>query len=311
MRSFKNYFMLFLKGTGMGASDVVPGVSGGTIAFITGIYEELINSIKSFDLKAISLLFTFRLKEFVEKVNLWFLTAVFSGVLLSIFSLSHLLEYLLINHPALIWSFFFGLVVASAIMIISDIRKWSFGVVLSIVLGAAIAYIITSFSPVHTTTAYWFIFLSGAIAICAMILPGISGSFILLLLGKYAFILNAVNELKIGILLIFASGAAVGLILFSNFLSWLLKKYHYLTIGLLAGFMIGSLNKIWPWKNTISTYTDSSGVEHPLVQKNIFPEISMSSDFLPALILALTGFFLIIVLYKVSQKEDAGKVYEN
>jgi putative membrane protein len=293
--------MLFLKGVGMGASDVVPGVSGGTIAFITGIYEELIASIKEFDFKAFRLLFTFRLKELFEKVNAWFLLALLSGILLSIFSLSHVLEYLLINYPSYIWSFFFGLVIASAIMVLTDIKNWSVGIVISTIAGAAIAFWITSVSPAQTTTAWWFVFLSGSLAICAMILPGISGSFILLLLGKYQFILNAVSELKVFIILIFAAGAITGIILFSNFLSWLLSKYRNLTIGLLAGFMIGSLNKIWPWKQTIETYIDQHGIAHPLVEKNILPSVSLESDFIPAVLLALFGFFIIIAVYKLTR----------
>ncbi len=301
MRGIKDYFMLFLKGVGMGASDVVPGVSGGTIAFITGIYEELIDSIKEFDFKAFRLLFTFKLNDFLKKVNAWFLLALLSGILLSIFSLAHLLEYLLINYPSHLWAFFFGLVVASAIMVLADIKNWSIGIIIAILIGAALAFWITSVTPAQTTTALWFVFLSGSIAICAMILPGISGSFILLLLGKYQFILNAVSELKIIVLLVFSAGAATGIILFSNFLSWLLRKYRNLTIGVLSGFMIGSLNKIWPWKETIATYMDAHGIAHPLVEKNILPEISLESDFIPAILLALLGFIIIIVVYKLTR----------
>ena len=301
MRGIKDYFMLFLKGVGMGASDVVPGVSGGTIAFITGIYEELIDSIKEFDFKAFRLLFTFKLNDFLKKVNAWFLLALLSGILLSIFSLAHLLEYLLINYPSHLWAFFFGLVVASAIMVLADIKNWSIGIIIAILVGAALAFWITSVTPAQTTTALWFVFLSGSIAICAMILPGISGSFILLLLGKYQFILNAVSELKIIVLLVFSAGAATGIILFSNFLSWLLRKYRNLTIGVLSGFMIGSLNKIWPWKETIATYMDAHGIAHPLVEKNILPEISLESDFIPAILLALLGFIIIIVVYKLTR----------
>ncbi len=307
MRGLKEYLVLFLKGAGMGASDVVPGVSGGTIAFITGIYEELINSIKNFDLEALQLLLRFKIGELWQKVNGGFLLAVLSGILLSIFSLAHLLEFLLLAYPAYLWSFFFGLVIASAIMILMDISKWSFRVVFAIVLGATIAFWITSVSPAQTTNAWWFIFFSGALAICAMVLPGISGSFILLLLGKYQFILNAVSEFKVLVLLVFAAGAGSGIILFSNFLSWLLKKYRLPTIGMLAGFMIGSLNKIWPWKEIVSTYTDSHGATHALVEKNILPEISLSSGFFTALILALTGFILIIVVYRITGKIEEEK----
>jgi putative membrane protein len=305
MRKTKDYLILILKGLGMGASDVVPGVSGGTIAFISGIYEELIDSIKSIDITAVRYLFRLKLAKFWSHINGWFLTAVFSGVLISVFSLAHLLQYLLIHYPSLVWSFFFGLVIASAIMVLGDIRKWSLSVVISTLAGTVIAWWITSASPATTTSASWFVFLSGALAICAMILPGISGSFILLLLGKYQYILGAVSELRFGVLLIFVMGAVVGLISFSNFLSWLLKNYRFPAVGLLAGFMIGSLNKIWPWKVTLETFTDSKGIEQPLVEKNVFPGISVHSDFFPALLLMLAGFFLILILMRMTKQKTA------
>lgn len=304
MRKFRDYALLTLKGMGMGASDVVPGVSGGTIAFIAGIYEELINSIKSFNLDAVKSIFSLRFSEFWKNVNGNFLLAVFSGILISVFSLANLLEFLLVHYPVYIWSFFFGLVIASAIVILKDIKKWDTFVVISFILGFVVAFYVTTFSPTQTREAYWFIFLSGAIAICAMILPGISGSFILLLLGKYQFILNAVSELKVFILLIFTAGAATGLIAFSNFLSWLLKKFRFPTIALLAGFMGGSLNKIWPWKITTETFIDRHGVEHPLIQKNVWPDVSFQSDLLPALLIAFLGFSIIFVLTRISLKKQ-------
>ncbi len=306
MRKFKDYTVLVLKGMGMGASDVVPGVSGGTIAFITGIYEELINSIKSINYEAIKLLFALKIMDFWKKINGNFLLAVFSGILISIFTLASLLEYLLINYPVFIWSFFFGLVVASAIYILSDIRNPNLRIVLSFLAGFGLAFWITTVTPAQTSEAYWFILLSGSLAICAMILPGISGSFILLLLGKYQFILNAVTELKIAVLALFTAGAVVGLIAFSNVLAWLLKKFRYETIALLAGFMGGSLNKIWPWKETTETFIDRHGVEQPLMQKNIWPELSLHSDLIPAFMIAGFGFSLIFIIIRISKgKKEA------
>ena len=189
--------MLILKGMGMGAADVVPGVSGGTIAFITGIYEELVHSIKNINFSTISTLWKEGVISFWKAVNGNFLLSVIGGILISVLTLARLLEYLLVNHPVLIWSFFFGLIIGSAIFIARSIEKWNLWTVISLLAGIAVAWVITSFTPAETTEAYWFIFLSGALAICAMILPGISGSFILLLLGKYQFILNALNEGKI------------------------------------------------------------------------------------------------------------------
>ncbi len=307
MRKPKDYLILVLKGIGMGASDVVPGVSGGTIAFISGIYEELIDAIRSINGKAAKLLFRFELVNFWKHINGWFLLAVFSGILLSVFSLAHLLQYLLLTYPSLVWSFFFGLVIASAIMVLGDIKSWSPIVVLSTLAGTLIAWWITSVTPASTTTATWFVFLSGGLAICAMILPGISGSFILLLLGKYQYILAAVSDLNISILLIFLAGAVIGLVAFSNFLSWLLKKYRYPTVGLLAGFMIGSLNKIWPWKVTLETFTDSKGIQHPLIEKNIIPEFSAHSGILPAVLLMVAGFALIFFFTRLSRMKTPEK----
>ncbi|MCF8379638.1 MAG: DUF368 domain-containing protein [Bacteroidales bacterium] len=285
----------------MGASDVVPGVSGGTIAFITGIYEELINSIKSLDAEALKLVLKFRIKDFWAKINGYFLLAVFSGILISIFSLAHLIEYLLKNKPVYIWSFFFGLIVASVIYILKDIKKWNFSIAVSLVVGIILAYWITTITPTETSTELWFVFLSGAIAICAMILPGISGSFILVLLGKYQYILSAVTEFKISVIAVFAAGAVVGIISFSNLLSWLLKKFRFQTIALLAGFMGGSLNKIWPWKETLKSFTDRHGELQPLIQRNILPpDTGLTGDFYPAILLALAGLLIIFFISKLA-----------
>lgn len=300
-RTKKEYLLLVLKGMGMGAADVVPGVSGGTIAFITGIYEELINSIKSIDLKALKLLFALQFSAFWKAVNGSFLVSVVLGIGISIFSLAKGLEYLLIHYPILVWSFFFGLIVASAIYVARSIKKWNPGTVISLLAGIVIAYFITVISPVEANTTYWFIFVSGSIAICAMILPGISGSFILVLLGMYQFILGAVGDLRLSVLLTFLLGAAVGIIAFSNVLSWLLRKYHDLTIALLAGFMVGSLNKVWPWKAVTETFIDRHGELRPLVEENILPR---SYEQLPgneawlagAIALAIFGFALIFII---------------
>lgn len=293
----KKYLILILKGIGMGAADVIPGVSGGTIAFISGIYEELVESIKSINVKSLKLLFSGKVAAFWKAVNGNFLLSVVAGIGISVVSLAKLLKYILENHPEMIWSFFFGLIVASAIYVSRQIKTWNAATVVSLIAGIVVAYVITEISPAETTNAPWFIFLSGAIAICAMILPGISGSFILLLLGKYAYIIGAVSDFKLGILFIFLAGAMVGIIGFSNFLSWLLKKYHGQTIALLSGFMIGSLNKVWPWKNTISTFIDRHGIEKPLVQQNVLPGNYLGDPHLFwAIVLAVTGFVLIFVV---------------
>ncbi|MDF1574400.1 MAG: DUF368 domain-containing protein [Bacteroidales bacterium] len=290
------YLFLVLRGMGMGAADVVPGVSGGTIAFITGIYEELINSIKGINLDAIKLFFTGRWRAFWKQINGNFLLAVFAGIFLSVLSLARLLEYLLEHQPVLIWSFFFGLVLASSYVVSRKISHWKYPMFIALAGGTAIAFIITSVTPATTTEAPWFVILSGALASCAMILPGISGSFILLLLGKYSFALSAVNEGIILNLLLLGLGAVGGLILFANLLSWLLRKYHDVTFALLVGFMIGSLNKIWPWKETLE-YIEVEGVLKPLIETNILPSAGNAGDQLwMALLLAATGVSLILFI---------------
>ncbi len=308
-RRLRDFGVLVLKGMGMGAADVVPGVSGGTIAFITGIYVELVNSIKNISFRTISTLWKEGLPAFWKAVNGNFLLSIVAGILISVLSLARILEYLLVNHPVLIWSFFFGLIIGSAIFVARSIEKWNIGTFISLLAGIAIAWIITSFTPAETSEAYWFIFLAGALAICAMILPGISGSFILLLLGKYQFVLSALNEGRISIIAVLLAGALTGIIAFSHLLSWLLEKFHHLTIALLAGFMIGSLNKIWPWKFTVETYIDSHEEIQPLLQDNVLPgrfisETGTDPQILWAVLLALAGFLLIFLFEGMSKKQN-------
>ncbi|WP_218972165.1 DUF368 domain-containing protein [Labilibaculum filiforme] len=306
----KDYLLIAFKGMGMGAADVVPGVSGGTIAFITGIYEELINSIKSINGNAVKLLFQFKFKELWQAVNGNFLSALIFGIFLSFLSFARLIIYLLAEQPILVWSFFFGLIVASAIVVARKINEWKLRTIIALVIGIGIAYMVTVITPAETPTSYWFLFLSGALAICAMILPGISGAFILLLLGKYEYIMNALSTFKLDVIAVVGAGAVVGLLTFSNLLSWLLKKYHNMTIALLAGFMIGSLNKVWPWKQTVSTFIDRHGVEKPLLQENILPNtfsniLEQDSQLIFAIILAIAGFLLIWMMEKFSPESKS------
>ena len=290
----------------MGAADVVPGVSGGTIALITGVYEELVNSLKSIDASAIKILLKGKPALFWEKINGTFLLVLFSGVLISVFSLARLLKSLITSHPVLVWSFFFGLIVASALLVTGKIKRWNIPKIIALVSGAVLMYFITRFSPAETTEAYWFIFISGALAICAMILPGISGAFILLILGKYHFILTSISNLDIPVILVFGAGVVTGLLSFARFLSWLLGRYHDLTISALAGFIIGSLNKIWPWKETITTRINSHGDIVPVIQNNISPlnyEDITGSDpqLLYAFTLIVAGIVIVILLERIGR----------
>ncbi len=308
-RTLKDYFGLVARGVCIGAADVVPGVSGGTIAFITGIYEELVNSIKAINFTAIKLLLTLRIADFWRTINGNFLISVFFGIMVSVFSLAKLIEYLLTTYPVLVWSFFLGLIIASTVYIAKTITTWNAVNLLSAVAGCVAAYFITVISPAEANMSYWFIFVSGAIAICAMILPGISGSFILVLLGMYRFILDAVGNLNVAVILIFASGALIGIIAFSNVLSWLLKKYRNQTIALLTGFMFGSLNKVWPWKQATEILIGNSGEITTLMEKNIMPtryeELTGNPDMLVlAIVVAATGFALIFIIENLTKTEN-------
>ena len=298
MESKRNYLLLLLKGCAMGAADVVPGVSGGTIAFITGIYEELLNSIKSINLTAIKLLLSFKFKEFWKHINGNFLLPVFIGIGLAIMSLAKLMTILLSDYPIHIWSFFFGLIIASSILVSKEIDKWNIPAFLSFFIGAVIAYYVTIATPSTTPDEWWFIVLSGAIAICAMILPGISGSFILLLMGKYIYIMDALSSINIKVILLFGSGAVMGIISFSHVLSWLLKRFHSITVAMLTGFMFGSLNKVWPWKEVLTTYVDRHGETKPFTEGNVLPSTfesinNSSSHVFEAIVLCLFGLLLI------------------
>lgn len=300
------YFLVGLKGMAMGAADVVPGVSGGTIAFIAGIYEELLNSIKSVDLTALKMLLTGKFRQLWHKINGAFLFSLVAGIAVSIFSLAKLMKWLLENEPIGTWSFFFGLIIASALLVARQISRWNAGPIISLIAGIAIGYIITALSPTSTPDAWWFIVLSGAIAICAMILPGISGSFILLLLGKYYYIMTAVSEINIPVLLLFIVGAVAGIISFSHLLSWLLKNYHNVVVALLMGFMLGSLNKVWPWKETLETFVDSHGAVQPLVEANVMPDtyaaLYGASHLAQGIVWCVVGFVLIFGLDLIGRR---------
>ncbi|MBY0434069.1 MAG: DUF368 domain-containing protein [Cyclobacteriaceae bacterium] len=305
MRRAKDYLLLYLKGISMGGADVIPGVSGGTVAFISGIYEELINSIKSIDISAFRLLLSFQIAAFWKKINGNFLICVLAGIVTSLLSLSRLMTYLLEFHPIEIWSFFFGLILVSSPLILRDIKKWNTGTVLSFVIGIVIAYLITILSPTETPTNYLFIFFCGALAICAMILPGISGAFILLLIGKYEYMITALIEFNIPVILVFVTGCFLGLLGFSHFLSWVLEHYRFPTLAVLAGFMIGSLNKVWPWKEVVAFRLNHEGVQVPAFDKSVWParylEVTgQDPHIFYAILFAAAGIFLVVAIEKTA-----------
>lgn len=293
-----NHILIFLKGLAMGAADVVPGVSGGTIAFITGIYDKLLSSINAISFSLIKVLKNEGFKAVWEKINGTFLAFLFAGIITSVLSLAKLLTYLLEEHPVLLWAFFFGLILASIIYIGKMIKNWNTLAIVGLVLGAILVYFISTLPQMEGNTSLPYIFVCGAIAICAMILPGISGSFLLLILGAYETVLGAVSNLKISVLLVFMSGALIGLLSFSRLLKWVLEKYHNTTLAILTGFLVGSLYKIWPWKNTITFRTNSHGVEVPYIQENVRPD----GDWLIALIFVLLGFTLLFAIEKLGKR---------
>ncbi|WOC39703.1 DUF368 domain-containing protein [Polaribacter sp. HL-MS24] len=305
-RKRKDYFVIGLKGLAMGAADVVPGVSGGTIAFISGIYEELLGSISNVNMNLFKTLKSQGVKAAWIQLNGSFLLALFTGIFVSIVSLAKIIKYLLENEPILVWSFFFGLVLASVIYIAKQITKWNLFAFVILILGAILAYYITTLnSLISENSSTPFIFLAGAIAICAMILPGISGSFILVLLGAYKPVLNALNDRDITTISVFLAGAVVGLLSFSRVLKWLFKHYKNQTLAVLTGFIVGSLNKIWPWKETLTWRINSHGLSVPFQQQSVSPfSFGEDSQLAVAVILALVGFVLILGMEKLAIKKQ-------
>lgn len=321
-RTLSQYLGIVARGICMGASDIVPGVSGGTMAFILGIYEELIDSIRTIGRpNFLQAVLKFRIKDVFQILNWEFLLSIAIGIFIAIITLSSALENLLVNQPVYLWSFFFGLVLASVLVVSNRVKQWNptlFGVLL---LGAVGAYLLVGLVPVQTPDDWWFLILSGAIASCALILPGISGAFLLVLLGKYQYVLGSVNDLRAGDLnaavpIIFVGiGAVLGLVSFAQILSWLFKRYHDLTVALLIGLMVGSLRKIWPWKMDLAWLQDAAGSfvldseGHRIVieQANVLPNFSGSTgltEFAIAVVLALVGIGVILFIDRLAARME-------
>ncbi|NLN96613.1 MAG: DUF368 domain-containing protein [Bacteroidales bacterium] len=306
----KEYFVFMLKGIGMGTANVIPGVSGGTIALITGIFERLINSIKSFDFKTLRLLFKGQFREFVKHTDLYFLASVGVGILIAIFSLARLLEYLFKYHSIYIWSYFFGLILASVYFIGITIKNWNTYVIISFLIGTAIAVSLSFLSPAEGNENFFYLILCGVVGVCSMILPGLSGSFVLILMGNYQLIfIEAVNQLRIDILFPAAIGIVVGLIGFSHFLSWIFRRFRYQTIALLTGFILGSLIIIWPWKDKIFV-TDTFGEVvikkgMPVVAryKLVLPD-SFSGEVMLAVVFIVLGILSIWLIEWTAKKKS-------
>ena len=302
----KKYITLVLKGIAMGAANVIPGVSGGTLALITGIFERLINAIKSFDITAIKLLFSFKLRDFAKHIDLYFLIAIFGGIAIAIITLARLFDFLFTNYPVYIWSFFFGLVLASVYFVGKTVEKWNNSVIITFIIGAIIAILISVLNPASENSSTFYLILCGVVAICSMILPGLSGSFVLILMGNYQLVMiDAVNDLDLDILIPVGIGAIGGLIVFSHILSWVFKKYKNQTISLLTGFILGSLSVLWPWQKAIHLL-DNTG---ELILKRGEPIVSNYQKFIPeafnmevilAIVFAILGILSIWFIEKVA-----------
>lgn len=304
-RRFTDYVVISLKGVAMGAADAVPGVSGGTIAFISGIYEELISTISGIDFSLFKTLKKEGLVAFWKQLNGNFLIALFTGILISFVSFMRLAKHLLEHHPILIWSFFFGLIVASVFFVGKQITKWNMATIIAFIIGTLAAYYISQLPSMADTDSSMFLFFAGAVAICAMILPGISGAFILVILGAYKTLSDALHDFNIKKIAIFAIGAFVGLLSFSHILKWLFKNYHNITLALLTGFIFGSLNKIWPWKRVLTWRTDVEGIRIPVVEKSISPfNYDGDPQLVFAICLTFVGFLTILILERLGKKKE-------
>jgi putative membrane protein len=277
-RRFLDYVVISLKGIAMGAADAVPGVSGGTIAFISGIYEELITTISSINLSLFKTLKNEGLIAFWKQLNGNFILALILGILVSYLSFMRIAKYLIEYHPILIWSFFFGLIVASIFFVGKQIKTWNIPIIISLILGALAAYYVTTLPSMASNDQPTFLFFAGALAICAMILPGISGSFILVILGAYKTLSDALHDFDIKKVGMFTLGAFIGLLSFSHVLKWLFKHYHNITLALLTGIIFGSLNKIWPWKEVLTWSENSSGNLIPQIPSPAFSRIFRASS---------------------------------
>ncbi len=290
-RSLKDYAGITARGFCMGAADVVPGVSGGTMAFILGIYDELIQALHSFNLQVARNVLRLRLREAFGDVPWQFLVALLVGILSAIALLSRPLKYALDTHPSLVFAFFFGLVLASVWVVRRRVAQWTPALVGLLVVAAAGAFVLVGMAPTQTSSEPIFFFLSGVVAICAMILPGISGSFILVLLGKYEQIISAVTQLNIGVLMVFLAGCVIGLLSFVRVLRWLLRRYHNATLSVLTGFMLGSLRRVWPWQ-----HADADGTLVTLLPSHLSGEVML------AIVLAMVGVVLVIGLEKLAER---------
>ena len=307
MKQWGEYFVLFVKGVAMGIGNIIPGVSGGTIALITGIYERFIHAFKSWDVRALRLLLKGDLKGLYTYTDLGFITSVMLGAILSILLLAKVLNYTLDNYPVYTWAYFFGLILASVYFVGKTIERWNFGALFALTMGVLIALVISFLSPTSVNRNFWYLIVCGVVAICSMLLPGLSGSFVLILMGNYKLVLEAIETMDFSVLVPVALGTVIGLVSFSRFLSWLIRKYRNATIALLTGFVVGSLSMLWPWQEKVQR-TDAAGMllvkpdgEPILFHQRYLPD-RFDQEVVIALLLMLLGVITIWGLERLALK---------
>jgi Predicted membrane protein len=305
----KGILTTFVKGLAMGTANVIPGVSGGTIALITGIFERLINSIKSFNLAALRLFFSGKFKDFAKQTDLTFLASVLFGIAVAILSVAKLFEFLFEHYPIYIWSFFFGLLFASIYYVGITVKKWNLKSIIPFIIGTGIALLIAFGTPAHENHNFFYLILCGVVGTCSMILPGLSGSYVLLLMGNYELVMiDSVNMLTtqpleaLKILLPVVIGGAAGLLAFAHLLSWIFKKYHDQTVALLTGFILGSMPIIWPWKNSLTTLL-KDGTEKVIGYKWYFPEVN--NELFIAIGIIILGAGIIILTEVLAKRKES------
>ena len=291
----------------MGVADVIPGMSGGSVAFITGIYGEMVYALRSIDREAFELLTKKRFQDFWNKINGTFLTLLFAGIITSLFTLARLVTYLQTKYPILVWSFVFGLILISALLVLRDIKKWTIGTVVAFFCGTLVSFGITLLSPAQTPASIWFIFLTGMLSVSALLIPGLSGVFILLLLGKYQYMVNALISLNFLVIIVFLAGCVAGLIGFSRFLTLILDNYHNATVALLTGFMLGSLNKVWPWREVLEYVTNRKGDQVPAFDRSILPWHYLNitgkdPQVFQAILMMAVSVFIVVLFVKIAAR---------
>ncbi|MEJ1239367.1 DUF368 domain-containing protein [Chryseolinea sp. T2] len=304
MRKKRDYILLFLKGLSMGAADVVPGVAGGTAAFLSGIYDELVRSLNEIDRDAVKLLLRGDGKAVWQKINGNFLTAVFAGIVTSYFSLARLMAYFLRTNPIIVLSFLFGFILLSAPLVLRE-KQWNLPVIAGLVTGIVLAYVLTLLAPMNAPITWWFLFIVGILVVCATFIPGISGSLMLLLLGMYQYLITAFANVNLTAIAIFVSGCLVGLFGFSRILVWALEKHRETTTAMLAGLMLGALNKVWPWRQVFEFTTNSRGEQVPAHDKSILPwdylaVTGRDPHVFQAILMMALGVFIVFVIEKIA-----------